>query len=280
MSGSDKTALGDRMKAYEDAYRVYLPRRVPILLRVDGKAFHTLTKHCERPWYDRLCAAMDAVALALCEEIQGAQLAYVQSDEVSVLIHGYRTITSEPWLNNGLQKIVSVSASVATAAFNDAYRSSAVRWLVPAGTDLDVMDGNIGIIRYVGPNCVPELAPTKSAHFDSRAFMMPEDEVANYFLWRQRDAERNSIQMLARAHFSHTECHKKSCVDLQDMLHTKGVNWNDCPTVHKRGRCAVRADFERDGTVRSGWVIDKEIPMFGQDRAYVERHVNVHKEAA
>jgi tRNA(His) 5'-end guanylyltransferase len=156
------------MKAYEAPWRAVMTRRVPVIIRVDGKAFHTFARGCARPFDAGLMSAMDAVAVELCKEIQGAQLAYVQSDEVSVLVHGYRTIQTQPWVNNEVQKMVSLTASVATAAFSDAWAER-----------------------------------TQSrALFDSRVFLVPEDEVCNYFIWRQQDATRNSIQMTARAHFS------------------------------------------------------------------------------
>lgn len=241
---SDHTSLGDRMKAYEHAWRVVLPRRVPVIIRVDGKAFHTLTRHCDKPFDDELMASMDRVAVELCEEIQGACLAFVQSDEVSVLIIGHRTIDTQPWLANGLQKQCSISASIATREFN--------RGVVSA---------------------------QDAALFDARVFLMPEDEVCNYFIWRQQDATRNSIQMVARAHFSHRECDNKNTSELQALLHSrKGINWNDLPVAQKRGRCVTRVTFEREGAIRHEWRVDHEPPIFTADREYVERHLRTEDE--
>ena len=86
--------------------------------------------------------------------------------------------------------------------------------------------------------------------------------------------------MLARAHFSHRECENKSGSDLQDMLHTKGINWNDSPTKFRRGRCVVRRDYTKDGAERHEWVVDNEIPVFTQDRDYIQKHVDIHKVAS
>jgi tRNA(His) 5'-end guanylyltransferase len=109
-----KDALGDRMKVfYEDAYRIKLPRRIPVILRADGKAFHTYTRGLERPYSQSFMDAMDKVALEMCKQIQGAQLAYVQSDEISVLIRNDMTPKTGAWMENNLQKIVSVGASIA-----------------------------------------------------------------------------------------------------------------------------------------------------------------------
>ena len=242
-------ALGDRMKGYERASRLVLPRRMPVILRVDGKAFHTVTRECERPFDMRLSCAMDEAATYLCKEVQGAALAYVQSDEISVLVHNYRRLTSEAWFDNGVQKMASVAASAAT-------------WAFTATADM------LGV-------------PVKGATlFDARVFVLPEAEVCNYFVWRQQDATRNSIQMMARARFSHRECNNKNTAQLQDMIHAAGDNWNNLPTRYKRGRCVVRVASERAGVVRHEWVMDQDPPIFSRDREYVERHLATEGEQA
>lgn len=225
-------SLGDRMKRYENAYRVYLPCRLPVIVRVDGRSFHTLTRGLERPWDNGLRFVMDQTAVALMREVEGAVLAYVQSDEISLLIHNYKTLLTQPFFDNNLQKLVSITAAIASSHFTLGSRSA---------TSSGVM--------------VP-------VQFDSRAFVLPEAEVANYFLWRQQDAERNSVQMLARSLYSHAELHHRSASELQDMCMAKGKNWNDVETAWKRGRCVLHGEL--------GPMVDNEIPRFGSNRAYIE----------
>jgi tRNA(His) 5'-end guanylyltransferase len=233
-------ALGDRMKGYEDAFRLSFPLRLPVILRVDGRAFHSYTSGLERPFDARFCAAMDAVAQGLCEQIQGAVLAYVQSDEISILLHNYRRLQSQSWFANNVQKMVSVAAGIASTTMT---------------TISPTVFGGI-----------------KGAVFDARAFLVPEAEVTNYFLWRQNDATRNSIQMLARSLASHKECHDLGQKELQELCFQRGHNWDDLPTYQKRGRCAIRETFLLDGVPRHRWVIDRDIPIFkGESRDYVER---------
>lgn len=241
-------ALGDRMKRYENAYRASLPWRLPVVVRIDGRAFHTYTKGCERPFDERLMSAMNACAAAVCEDAHGAAFAYVQSDEISVLLHGYRALDSQPWFDNGVQKIVSIAASLASAEMTA--RSPDV------------------------------FGKVKRAQFDARVFVLPEAEVCNYFIWRQQDATRNAIQMMASAHYSHRELHCKNTNAMQEMLFQKGVNFNDAPASHKRGRCIARETFEVDGSTRHRWTTDNEIPIFTQDRNYIERHLATDKEPA
>lgn len=236
-------SLGDRMKRHEQACRMVLPHRMPVIMRVDGRAFHTYTRGCKRPFDERLMLAMDAVALALVDDIQGAQLAYVQSDEISILIHNYKRHASQAWFDNQVQKMTSVAASIAGATMT--------------ARSVDVFD---------------EMRP---ATFDARVFVLPEAEVCNYFIWRQQDAVRNSIQMLARSLYSHRECDRKNGAQLQEMCWQKGQNWNDLPAHHKRGRCVVRGE----GPL-AGWTVDREPPTFSERRDYIERHLAVEPEAA
>ena len=260
MSGTDKTSLGDRMKLYESATEGFLTPRTPIILRVDGKAFHTYTKGLKRPWDLVLNSVMDMTAIELCNHVQGAQIAYVQSDEISILVHGYKTHTSQAYFDGRIQKIVSVVASIAAATFtSESWR---------------IWDEGDSV-----PNKASRIRP---AYFDCRAFVMPESEVCNYFLWRQQDATRNSVQSLARALYSHKECNNKNGSQLQDMCMAKGHNWNALPTQYKRGRCIVRQTYEVESSggasQRTRWAVDEEIPVFSQDREYINKLLAVEED--
>lgn len=251
-------SLGDRMKKYyEGIWKVYLPRRMPMIIRVDGKAFHTYTRGCEKPFDYRLMQLMDETAKHLCENIQGAKLAYVQSDEISILVHDYTTLHSEAWFDKELQKMCAISAAMASVYF------SMNSWKLLKGTPF---------VQNKPDNIKPAL-------FDSRCFVLPENEVTNYFHWRQTDATRNSIQMQARALYSHKECDNKNQSDLQEMIHQKGQNWNDTPTGAKRGRCVYKKQILPGlGDVinaREKFIIDTEIPIFTQDREFIERHLKI-----
>jgi tRNA(His) guanylyltransferase len=207
---SDKTALGDRMRRHEAAHRAVLPRRTYTLLRVDGRSFHTYLRGCQRPFDAAFMADMDAVAEALCAEITGSVFAYTQSDEISILITDFASEHTEPWFGGVAAKQLSISAALATAVLNE---------------------------RRLG----------NRALFDSRVFTISDPmEVANYFLWRQRDAVRNSISMAAQAHFSHKRLHGVNSGGMQELLWSEaGVNWSDYPDGCKRGRVTVRRTGER-----------------------------------
>jgi tRNA(His) guanylyltransferase len=232
---ASRDSLGDRMKrSYEDRYRIMIPRRTYTIIRVDGKAFHSYTRGLPRPYSRGLMTCMDIAAESLCSHIQGAEFAYIQSDEISVLLTDFSRPETEAWFDGNLQKIVSVAASVATCAFNRAVVS-----------------------------VLPEKRP--DALFDARVFVIPDPvEVENYFIWRQKDAERNSLAMLAQGAASAKQLHGKDAAAQHEILHASGDNWAKHPTGFKRGRCMVASE-ER------GWVVDHEIPVFVEDRDWLKR---------
>lgn len=228
-----KDSLGDRMKEkYEDRTRYSLPRRTYTIIRLDGKAFHTYTRGMEKPYAEKLVRWMDYTAKCLCKDIQGVKFAYTQSDEISLLLTDFEGLQTEAWFDGNIQKIVSVAASIATANFN-AFR------LFDEHADRD----------------------RGMALFDARAFTIPDRiEVANYFIWRQQDAVRNSIQMLAQSLYSQKELQGKNSSMLQELTFQKGKNWNDVAVRNKRGGFVVQqAQVDR-------WVWENiECPNFTVD---------------
>lgn len=232
-----------RMKEYEKVYQNMLIPHVPIIVRIDGKAFHSYTKNCVIPFDAGLSYAFQEATLELYKEIGTFKLAYGQSDEVSILIYNPDT-NSQEYFGGKLFKLISILSSIFTFHFNNK--------------------------SYVN----------KPAFFDCRVFQLPVSEVVNYFIWRQKDATRNSVQMLAQANFSHKELHRKSISNMQDMLIDKGINWNDLPTVNKRGWCVEKTNIGQivdsnfgEYKPRTGTVLDEEIPIFTQHRDYVEKHL-------
>ena len=229
---SDKTGLGDRMKGqYEVRAQTLLPRRTYTIIRLDGKSFHTYTRGCEKPHDRELSVDMQVAAGQLCKQAQGARFAYVQSDEISVLLTDFATDHTDAWFDGNVQKIVSVSASIVTAWFNSLRRTE-----------------------------------NGLAYFDARVFTIPDPtEVKNYFVWRQRDCVRNSIMSLAQAHFSHKQLHGKNTDELQEMLWSeKRINWADENSVFKNGALVTRTTHTRNGATRSQWD-GMWSPMFSQN---------------
>lgn len=205
----NRNDLATRMKTYEFVTREFLPRRTYTIIRVDGRGFHQYTRNLDKPFDYRLMTNMDQVAKAMCQEIPGARMAYVQSDEISILFTDFATIQTEPWFGGNLQKIVSISASLASVELNSIRGGKAM--------------------------------------FDSRVFTISDPvEVANYFIWRQQDAVRNSISMVAQSLFSHKELHGLNSSQLQEKIFQEGgINWNNFALGAKNGRVVVQVPINK-----------------------------------
>lgn len=269
-------ALGNRMKTYENVTRNYLTRRMPVIIRIDGKAFHTFTRGFKKPFDDVLVKSMQDTMKYLCENIQGCVLGYTQSDEITLVLVDYQDRDTSAWFDNNIQKMVSVSASMATISFYHNFRQNMIDW-----TDNNagkIVDGDKDRLNYAK---VLLDRTNGYAMFDARVFNIPKEEVVNCLLWRQQDCVRNSIQSVGQANFSHKQLEGKNCNDIQDMLMTeKGINWNDYPTHLKRGSCCIKKPFKinedtNKETIRNKWIIDTEIPIFTQDKDYVNKLVMI-----
>lgn len=289
------TDLDIRMKNYEKVTDQKLIRRMPVLIRIDGRAFHTFTKGFNKPFDDILINAMKETTKYLCENVQNCVLGYTQSDEISLLLVDYKELDTQPWFDNRIQKIVSNTAALATDKFKEAFINNIEKFgceNIPdwdmGGTNEWLTDQQEQDLNYIQTLC--NAIENKYKGFDARCWNIPKDEVTNYFFWRQQDCIRNSIQMVGQANFSHKELQNKSCNQIQDMLmERKGINWNDLPIYQKRGSCCVRNNIviSTDGTTEivqlrdsseseNVWIIDKEIPIFkGEGRKYIDKLINV-----
>lgn len=274
-----KDALGDRMKSfYEEVTKTKLIRRMPVIIRLDGCHFHTFTKGFRKPFDELLIKTMQATMKYLCENIQGCVLGYTQSDEITLVLVDYTKLETSAWFDYEVQKMVSVSSSMATFAFNKFFNEFYLEQLAEKG-EADTYD------------LVYDKARRKGAFFDSRVFNIPKEEVTNCVYWRQVDAERNSINSLAQSLFSHKSLQGLNLKDTKAKIEQeKGIVWGNLPTTHKRGSCCVKvynkivggAYNVRDGytdftlpetdAVKGEWQIDNEIPQFKDaGRKYIEK---------
>ena len=240
-----KDKINDRMKEqYENRYRFFLSRRSYCLLRVDGRSFSTYCRGLTKPFDMELVNHMAETTKYLCENIQGAKLGYHQSDEISILITDFDDISTSAWFDYNLQKMCSISASLATAKFN-------------------------------------HLRPGKLAIFDSRVFQIPDRiEVENYFIARQKDATRNSISSVAQALYKGAQrdtLKGKNSNELQELIFQKGQNWNDYPVSVKRGQITFKEIYDKDGATRSRWT-EVETPIFTQERKFLHNLIPVRKQ--
>jgi tRNA(His) 5'-end guanylyltransferase len=257
-----KDELGERIKTfYEDRFRYKLPRRAYTIIRVDGKAFHTYTKGLNRPFDEGLIGDMNLTAAFLCKNIMGAKLAYVQSDEISILITDFDTLDTQSWFDYNVQKMVSIAASLATSEFN--------RLRVERQFSVYLIDEDGRSHKSLN---LEEMRSIKMAQFDARVFQIPSRiEVENYLIWRQQDAVRNSISSVAQSLYSHKELNSKKTNEMQEMIFQKGINWNDYNFRKKRGAVIGKVEVEVDGgAIRNRWEV-VDTPIFTQDREFFSK---------
>ena len=252
MGRFDKDSLGSRMKEYEEVYKQKLVPKLPIILRIDGKAFHTFTRGMKKPFDDLLIDTMQKTMLSLCKDIQGAKFGYTQSDEITIICTLDDPIRSQSYFDGKVQKIISITASKATKYFNKHFFNN-VR-------ELDENPNNFKeIVNY-------QIYFKKLflAEFDCRVMTLPEYDVVNNIIWRQQDATRNSIASLAQANFSHKELQGKNTSQMMDMLvNEKGINWNDLSIYKKRGSSCFK-------DINNKWKLDLEMPIITENRDYIE----------
>lgn len=244
-------SIGDRMKLYEKEFQSseigFVDSNKPIIVRLDGKAFHTWTKKTfkkplyktgetcfKKPFDEILSKAFQLATIKTCKEIQQTTFAYSQSDEVTFILSGWEKPDSQVYFDGKIQKIVSVIASVFTAHFNHIFEVFGIK---------------------------------KFAFFDARVFNVPNEiEVENIFICRQLDAKRNSIQALAQSLYSQKELNKKNQIEQIKMCLDKGAQWNELSSIQRWGFVVYK---EMNDNIIN-WKTDIEIPYFIDDRNYLK----------
>lgn len=288
----DNSNLGNRMKNYEAVSKTVLMKRMPVAIRLDGKAFHTFTKGFQKPFDRVLMASMQETMKYLCENIQNAKFGYSQSDEITLILIDYQTFETSAWFDYEVQKMCSISASMATMAFNKFFAKNVENLRSEVVQEYEI-DGKTEWVKSMLPYLkVYEAAIEKGAMFDARCFNIPKEEVANLIYWRQLDAMRNSVQMVGQANFSHKELQDKSCNDIKDMLwKEKGIDWNSFPTDCRRGSACIKtppkekvvevltvAEKPLRAVINcSSWFVDKHMPILKEDWNYINKYIYVEE---
>ena len=247
--------LGNRMKTYYEAVPKHrLIRRMPVAIRIDGKAFHTFTRGFQKPFDEVLGNAMVRTMEYLAKNIQGCVFAYQQSDEITLILIDYQTFETSAWFDYEVQKLCSIAASMATMAFNKFFAEE-VQDYIDGIDPIFITDPEIKLIDTY------QRAIEKGAMFDARCFNIPKEEATNLVYWRQVDAQRNSVQMIGQANYSHSYLQDKTCAEIKELLqHDFGINWDGLPARWKHG-CAW--------TKESG--LDYNMPLLkGENRKYLD----------
>jgi tRNA(His) guanylyltransferase len=213
----------DKMKSYEDSYTAFIPNNSFVVIRLDGRSFSTYTQDCVKPYDPNISNCMDKVTLALCQEIEGVILGYTQSDEISILFTN--TPGNPLWMKGSINKILSITASIASTVFT-------------------TNNSN------------------KAAQFDSRVFIVPtKEEACNYFIYRQLDAHRNCINSLARQYYNQPQLQGVKVSKLLELIAAKGVPYQSIDRGFLLGKTATKSEssqfseYLNDHIVKQKWSI-------------------------
>lgn len=254
--------LGDRMKEYEKVADAYLIHRMPIIARVDGRAFHSFCKGMEKPYDNLFIALMNSVASYLRENVPDCKIAYVESDEITLCLFPYETFTTVPFFDGRTQKLASVIASMATWKFNKVLND----WANEPLCDIENMPANY-----------PEIAEKRAwatkyinrmAMFDCRVWNLPREEVLNCLLWRQHDSKRNAILTAGQTWIGKKKIDGMKTTEIIDKLKEMGIDyWKEIPAYYHYGRT-----FIPDNS-RTKWRFDDSV-----DKMTLERFINIDNE--
>lgn len=274
------------MKAYEAVTDIKLPQRLPIIVRLDGNSFHNFTKLAmfERPFSKSMSELMIGTAIDVLQYCSGSVFAYTQSDEISILLRNNQTIRTQPFLANRVEKLISLITSNCTVSFYKQFQE----WNHNQHIEIIANMVDDERDRYVKRK---ELRPT----FDCRVFVLPGEEVVNYFIWRQQDAYKNCVSAIAESHLSSkydkTQARKMLLGQTTDqrkkILQQHGYDidirverrYKNGVAIRKTqitkqlgeiilGRIPDHVDVEEEVT-RSVWAADYKTPIFTEDRDYI-----------
>lgn len=267
------TSLSDRMKEYEQNTQYSLIKKLPVIIRIDGRAFSKFTKGLDKPFDKDLSDIFKYVCFKLKEQIDNVKFIYSQSDEISILLTDWDTTKEkdggriDTWYNYRLQKMISVASSVTTCIFNQKVDEVAsMYWRLYSQRDIDSEEQDLYLNKYKVWK-----AKRYGAIFDARVFNLPLDEVTNYFIYRQNDAIRNAKMSFARKYFSNSQLQGVSCIDaLEKVKKEYNVDFYDMPLIQQRGFTIDRKETE-DGDFKPN--VDENIPVFKDNRDYIEKYL-------
>lgn len=231
------------MKGYEIYSSLQVPKNSKIIVRLDGRSFHSLARDLklEKPYDERFYEVMAKVCEDLFKEFSPI-FVYTFSDEISLLLDKIP-------FEGRIEKINSVIASFAASSF---------------------------VMHY-------DTQFKKPPAFDSRVIPIGDDDVLKYFKWRQDESWRNcvnshGISYLKSIHSNseaNDEINGMSLSDVHELLFENGINLNNVETYKKRGIAVYRKNREVVGynkkekinqtSYRSYVFTDWEIPIFNME---------------
>lgn len=242
-------SLGDRMKEYENVTNTNLIHRMPIMVRCDGRAFHSFCSGMNKPYDDIFIELMDTLTKYLLVSVPDCEIAYVESDEITLCLFPYKTYATTPFFDGRVQKLCSTLAAMATWKFNQIL----LEW--SKGDD-------------ASKKTFAEVYSSKVAMFDCRVWNLPREEVLNCLLWRQQDSKRNAILTAGQTWIGKKKIHALKTTEVIDKLKEIGIDyWEAIPKYYHYGRTFIH------NSDKTNWIFDNL-----EDRAELSKLVNIDEE--
>lgn len=266
---ADRSDIGNRMKGYENVSKTRLTRRTPVAIRIDGCHFHTFLKGWIKPFDFLIQRAMEYTTLELCNHIQGCVFGYTQSDEITLILCDYQTFESEPWFDNEVQKICSVSASMASMYFNKFLRENVDYYIFSMEKDREYWyKYEMSISKWDEYVKRIHKKIAGGAYFDARCFNIPKEEVTNLIYWRQLDCMRNSVLSVGQANFTQSFLNGRSCKEIKEDLRMRDCckNWEDYSEKEKYGIMIYKNSEKK-------WVSSGAVIFKGEDREFLDSRI-------
>lgn len=253
--------LYNRMKRYEAVSEITLMCNTPVIMRLDGRSFRTFTKGVQKPFDDYVRQAMELTMLDMCKETGCCLFGYTQSDEISLLLYD-KGADTEAWFGNNVQKLCSICAGLSSVSFNRHFRE-----IVTNGWETLTEEQQLTYSKKFD-----------KAVFDCRVFNIPQHEITNYFICRQQDAIRNSVQSLAQKYYNQSELEKCGRQKQLEMIKAKGDDWESYALMYRHGIACIKVPTVINGgtpfeATRKKWVFEHDLPIFTEDAKYVNKAV-------
>ena len=244
----ENTTLKDKCREYQKRRDYHVDADKFIIAHIDGRSFSKMIKNKFQKPFDRdFINMMNETASYLCAMVQGVHLAYVQSDEISLLIKK-NTPESDVFFGGRLCKMQSIIASLATAKFNQLMAAKTIQNNMYEITLMDFEDTEDTV--YSPSDCVDTVLNMALCQFDCKVWDVDTaNDAMAWFLFRNIDCIRNSKQQAAQTYLPHNVLlGLDSDTQIKMLLDEKGVDWNSFSGGEKSGRLIYREKEEKTHT--------------------------------
>ena len=240
--------LKDRIESYQQQSDHKLLNKLPVIIVVNGRSFSKTTSILDKPYYDKFSECLLSTCIKLCSEVEGVVFSYCYNDEIVLISKNDQTNETSAWFDNKIQKISSITASIATSHFNNYAKS----------IDLEIIG---------------------EALFSCKVFTVPNIiEATNTIIFKQQNNFYLSVDMAC--FYELIKIHDKSTVKSMllglsleekiDLLRYEcNVEFNNYSNIFRRGASCYKVPVVLGESVKNKWFINTDLPIFSKDHEFI-----------